>query len=107
MKTQKSNSDAVTLREHLEALRESDQRALSLSAEYQRYKDEKANDLRSQIESERGTYATHKELQSAIRELKAGLTDAHDQKRLDTGQILTIILLCVVAIGTILSALHI
>ncbi len=112
------NLTHVTLREHLEALREADQRALQikekadeqalgLARDIQTYKDEKANELRSQIESERGTYATHIELASAVRELKAGLSDDRTDKRLDTGQLLTITLLVVIVIGTVLTAFHI
>jgi len=39
-------------------------KALGLARDIQTYKDEKANELRSQIERERGTYATHSELAS-------------------------------------------
>jgi len=41
---------------------EADKVALALAREIQTYKDEKANELRSQIESERGTYITQTEL---------------------------------------------
>lgn len=41
---------------------EADSRALILQAETQKYKDEKANDLRTQIERERGTYVTQTEM---------------------------------------------
>lgn len=41
---------------------EGDQKALVLAREIQTYKDEKANELRSQIEQERGTYVTHLEM---------------------------------------------
>jgi hypothetical protein len=69
----RSNWDVGTLKEYVEALRAADQRALQiketaderallLQAETQKYKDEKANDLRSQIERERGGYATKNEL---------------------------------------------
>lgn len=76
----------VTLREHMEALNvERDRRyaevnverekalkiketadlaALNLAREIQTYKDEKANELRSQIERERGTYATQSDLKA-------------------------------------------
>jgi hypothetical protein len=40
-----------------------DKEALNLARDIQVYKDEKANELRSQIEKERGTYATHSDLQ--------------------------------------------
>jgi hypothetical protein len=96
-------SDTVTLREHLAALREADERyyherdrrysevnierekalkiketadlaALQLARDIQIYKDEKANELREQINRERGLYATKEDLQSATRELRAELT---------------------------------
>lgn len=86
-----STGTDVSLREHLEALRAADLRfheerdrryaevaterekalkiketadlaALGLAREIQTYKDEKANELRSQIDSERGTYVTRLEL---------------------------------------------
>ena len=40
---------------------EADRMALGLAREIQIYKDEKANELRSQIESERGSYLTREE----------------------------------------------
>jgi hypothetical protein len=45
---------------------EADKAALGLAREIQTYKDEKANELRSQIERERGSYATHIELEAAV-----------------------------------------
>ncbi len=51
---------------------EADKAALGLAREIQTYKDEKANQLREQINSERGVYATKEDLQSAIREIVAG-----------------------------------
>jgi hypothetical protein len=83
--------ETVSLKEHLEALRVADIRfneerdrryaevnierekalkiketadfaALGLAREIQNYKDEKANELREQINSERGLYATNKDL---------------------------------------------
>lgn len=56
----------VTLREYFEALREADLRALTLAREIQDYKDERANDLRSQIESERGNYVTVDKFDAAL-----------------------------------------
>lgn len=84
--------ETVTLAEHLSVLREADQRffaerdrryaevnierekalkikeeadkaALGLAREIQTYKDEKANELREQINSERGLYVTKSELE--------------------------------------------
>lgn len=90
----------IPILEHLTALREADRRfyderdrryaevalerdramriketadlaALQLAREIQTYKDEKANELRSQIERERGTYVTRGELQSVTEKLEA------------------------------------
>jgi Flp pilus assembly protein TadB len=46
----------------LAILKEADNKALELAREIQIYKDEKANELREQINSERGLYVTHAEL---------------------------------------------
>jgi hypothetical protein len=93
-------SDTVPLREHLQALREADLRfdaerdrrltevaverekalkikeeadktALGLQRDNQIYKDEKANELRSQIERERGSYATQTDLKGAVEKMEA------------------------------------
>jgi hypothetical protein len=45
--------------------------ALQLAREIQQYKDEKANELRSQIERERGNYATRSDLTSLSEKLEA------------------------------------
>jgi hypothetical protein len=84
--------ETIPLKEHLEALRAADMRfeeerdrrytevnierekalkiketadlaALQLAREIQTYKDEKANELREQISSERGLYATNKDIE--------------------------------------------
>jgi len=102
--------ETVSLREHWEALREADQRldherdrrytevnierekalkikevadlkALDLAREIQIYKDEKANELREQISSERGLYPTKAEIEPiktyvASQTGRAGGTDA-------------------------------
>jgi hypothetical protein len=47
--------------------------ALQLAREIQTYKDEKANELRSQIERERGDYPTRSELASAVEKFEAQL----------------------------------
>ena len=52
---------------------EADKAALALAREIQTYKDEKANELRAQINSERGLYATRGDLQSAIEKIEATL----------------------------------
>lgn len=76
--TRGDRAESVSLKEHLLALRAADQRAieiketadakaLDLARQIQIYKDEKANELRAQIESERGNYATRVDL-SALAE---------------------------------------
>ena len=45
--------------------------ALSLAREIQTYKDEKANELRSQIERERGLYITQGQLAAALDKIEA------------------------------------
>jgi hypothetical protein len=63
----------ATLKHHFDSLRAADQRALEiketgdakaleLAREIQTYKDEKANELREQINNERGLYATKAEI---------------------------------------------
>lgn len=70
-----------TLKEHVDALRaadqralqikeEGEQRALELAREIQTYKDEKANELREQISSERGSYLTIENYQAHHAELE-------------------------------------
>jgi hypothetical protein len=82
--TENTEWTIATLKEHFETLRAADDRryqevnderakalkiketadevALGLARDIQKYKDEKANELRAQIESERGTYATKVEI---------------------------------------------
>lgn len=50
---------------------EADKAALGLAREIQSYKDEKANQLREQISSERGTYASKDDLAASMREITA------------------------------------
>lgn len=101
----------VSLRDHLAALRESDMMlqaerdrryaevnvekekalkiketadlaALQLAREIQTYKDEQANNLRSQIESERGSYVTQAQLTAQSDKLEAlikGATDRYEE----------------------------
>jgi len=65
-------AEVATEREKALKIKETaDLAALSLAREIQTYKDEKANDLRSQIERERGTYVQQSELKSALAEMGA------------------------------------
>ncbi len=52
---------------------EADKAALGLAREIQSYKDEKANQLREQIQSERGSLASKDDLASAIREIQTAI----------------------------------
>lgn len=51
----------------------SELRALELAREIQKYKDEKANELREQINSERGLYPTRLELTAAVEKIEASV----------------------------------
>ncbi len=84
---------------HFTALREADQRAitikenadesaLGLAREIQQYKDEKANELREQINSERGLYVTHSEFKVVSDYVTAQLSTT---KALTTGMLLSAI----------------
>src|SRR6202166_3169703 len=57
----------------LKITEEADKAALGLAREIQSYKDEKANQLREQIGSERGSYATKEDLASTLREIGAAI----------------------------------
>ena len=74
----------------LEVAADKDRRAEELRAENQAYKDEKANNLRSQIESERGTYVTRPELQPIL-EYVATQQGINNARRLGVGQILALV----------------
>ena len=52
---------------------EADKAALGLAREIQQYKDEKANELREQINSERGLYATKGDVTSAVEKVEASI----------------------------------
>lgn len=51
-----------------------DREALKLAREIQTYKDEKANELREQINRERGLYATKDDLKGAVEKLEVALS---------------------------------
>jgi len=53
---------------------EADKAALGLAREIQTYKDEKANELREQINSERGFYASKDDVTSAVEKVEATIT---------------------------------
>ena len=96
--------------------------ALQLAREIQTYKDEKANELREQINSERGLYVTRDELASAVRELQAvikplteyassdagrnmGAAGTRTEQRLNLSQVIAVAAVLVAAASLILYAL--
>jgi hypothetical protein len=67
-------AEVATEREKALKIKETaDLAALGLAREIQTYKDEKANQLREQISSERGLYATHSDLTGAVEKIEATL----------------------------------
>lgn len=83
------SGDTVPLRDYVDALRAADLRAvaikeaadakaLDLARDAQTYRDEQANRLREQINSERGVYPTKTELQSIVAALELRI-DANSQ----------------------------
>ena len=132
----------ISLREHLEVLKAADDRfygerdrrytevnaerekalkikdtadikALELAREIQSYKDEKANELREQISSERGLYATKADinrlreyfdaLHRPVVEFMAAAQSVKTEKRLDVAQYLQILALIAVAVGVVIA----
>jgi len=57
----------------LKVKEEADKTALGLQRENQQYKDEKANQLREQISSERGLYATKGDVVAAVEKVQASI----------------------------------
>jgi len=57
---------------------EADRAALALAREIQTYKDEKANELREQINSERGLYASKDDIVGAVEKIEAQLKPLSD-----------------------------
>lgn len=96
-------SELVTEREKALKIKETaDERALTLASEIQSYKDEKANELRAQINSERGVYITRAEFEAASKPLVEFVLSSRaiaDRRTIDYGQILAIMAI-VVSIAT-------
>ena len=130
------HGDCVPLREHLEALRAADDRryaevaaerqkaadvreradekALSLAREAQQYRDEQANRLREQIQSERGLYATQADLRALsdrfdvahkpvveFMAAQAGRADRETTTRLNVNTVVQVLALLAVAAALI------
>ena len=90
-----------------------DETALTLAREIQHYRDEQANNLRAQIERERGDYATQSDLQGVaakmealikpLTEFVAGARRVDTVKRLDAAQLVQVLALLAVAAGVIFA----
>jgi len=65
---------------------QADRDALSLAREIQSYKDEKANELREQISSERGEYASKGDLVAAVEKIEAQLKPINEYIASDRGR---------------------
>lgn len=65
---------------------DADKAALSLAREIQTYKDEKANELREQINSERGLYATKGDLIAVAEKIEATLRPIQEYIATDRGR---------------------
>ena len=65
---------------------EADKAALALAREIQTYKDEKANELREQINSERGLYATKGDLVAVTEKMEATLRPLQEYVATDRGR---------------------
>jgi hypothetical protein len=65
---------------------QADRDALGLAREIQTYKDEKANELREQIGSERGLYATKTDLVAVVEKLEATIKPLADYIAADRGR---------------------
>ena len=70
----------------LKVKEKADEVALGLQRDNQVYKDEKANELREQISSERGRYVTREELASAVREIQALIKPLTEYTTSDAGR---------------------
>ncbi len=99
----------------LKVKEQADRDALDLARQIQTYKDEKANELREQIASERGLYATKGDLNGAVEKLEAiikPLLDfraASEGKRtgnLDTRALIFAIIAATGVVVTVLLALR-
>lgn len=73
-------SEVFLEREKAQKIKETaDLAALKLAREIQTYKDEKANDLRSQIERERGEYVTRSDQASMVDKFESLILSANDK----------------------------
>ncbi len=74
-------------REKALAIKEkADEKALGLQSQNQQYRDEKGNELRSQIERERGSYATKDDLAASVAKLEVAMKPLSDFVTLQQGR---------------------
>ncbi len=92
---------------------EADKVALDLARQIQAYKDEKANELREQINSERGLYATKDDLNLAIEKVQVAVkplleyvTSQQGSPRAITAPMLLAFIAAIGAMVTIYVAMH-
>ncbi len=85
---------------------EADKVALGLARDIQKYKDEKANELREQINSERGLYATNEKMDAAFKPINAYIS-AQQGRSGGLSQGWAVLLGAVGLIGTILGILSV
>ncbi len=89
---------------------EADKSALGLAREIQVYKDEKANQLREQINQERGHYASRDDLEGAMREIKATISPLIGTRRegqnVTVGALVIVATLALAAGGIVATLLH-
>jgi hypothetical protein len=83
-------------------LTEADKVALDLARQIQTYKDEKANELREQISSERGQYATKEDIGNVIDKLETVVKPIQAWQSRATGAVL-VLMLFAGAIGAIIG----
>jgi hypothetical protein len=96
-------SEVATEREKALKIKETaDLAALGLARDIQIYKDEKANELRSQIERERGTYASKDDLSAAMDKFEALLA----AKAIDARTLLfAIVTVLIIAAGVVVAVI--
>jgi hypothetical protein len=99
-----------------------DEKALDLASQIQTYKDQQHNGLLQQLTEERGRYATQGDLKSATEKLElaikplgeyvaaqqgrtGGAAETRTERRLDTGQVLQLLILVVAVTAIIISVI--
>jgi hypothetical protein len=92
---------AIEREKALQIKQVADEKALTLQAENQTYKEERANNLRDQITSDRGDFATKEDLIAAVREMVTAFTPTMDWVKQQQGKTGTISVGAIVAGATV------